>query len=78
MQQRLNRTEAAAFLVANGFPTTKLTLQKFACVGGGPEYQLFGNRALYTPEKLLEWAEGRLSTPRHSTSEIEPRTSNAA
>ena len=66
----LTRQEAAEYLTSKGYPTAKGTLQKLACVGGGPEYQLFGNRALYQPEKLLCWARARLSTPRCNTSEV--------
>jgi hypothetical protein len=69
LKPRLLRAEAAAFLNENGFPTTKNTLQKLATVGGGPVYQLFGNRATYTPEDLLAWAEAKLSAPRRATSE---------
>ncbi len=66
---RLLRAEAADFLTENGFPTTKNTLMKLASIGGGPVYQLFGNRATYMPEDLLAWAMSKLSTPRRSTSE---------
>jgi hypothetical protein len=65
----LDRQEAAAYLTARGQKTSKLFLQKLATVGGGPLYQLYGNRALYTPENLDAWADGRLSSPRRSTSE---------
>ena len=65
----LLRPEAADFLTDRGFPTTKNTLQKFATTGGGPVYRIFGNRALYTREDLLDWAAAKLSSPRRSTSE---------
>ena len=64
----LLRPEAAEFLTARGFPTAKNTLQKMATTGGGPIYRIFGNRALYTPDDLLTWAEAKLSPPRRSTS----------
>lgn len=64
----LTRAEAAEFLTERGLRIGKGTLQKFACVGGGPEYQIFGNRALYRPDALLSWAESRLSDPQASTS----------
>ena len=70
MKEYYDRTEAAQFLTERGQKTTKAQLQKLACVGGGPLYQLFGNRALYTPENLIAWADGRLSRLRRSTSEI--------
>ena len=65
----MRRPEAAEFLADHGFPTTKNTLQKYATTGGGPVYRIFGNRALYTPEDLLDWADAKLSAPRRSTSE---------
>lgn len=66
----LTRNEAACFLTRQGYPTAKGTLQKLACVGGGPIYRKFGNRALYTREDLLAWAESRLTAPIRNTSEI--------
>jgi len=69
----LTRPEAAEYLTDRGFKTSKLTLAKFATIGGGPVYQIFGNSALYTPENLDHWAEEKLSPPRRSTSEITAR-----
>ena len=63
----LNRDEAATYLTNLGLPVRKTTLSKWATVGGGPQYQLFGNRALYTVENLDAWANKRLTTPRSST-----------
>jgi len=60
----VTRAECAELLTDEGYPTTKGTLQKLASVGGGPEYQIFGNKALYRPAKAIEWAESRLSSPR--------------
>ena len=68
-KQYLNRQQAASYLSGRGLLVTKNTLQKFATIGGGPEYSIFGNRALYTPQKLDAWAEARLTAPRKSTSE---------
>lgn len=65
----LTRQESAYYLSERGLLVTKNTLQKFATTGGGPEYSIFGNRALYTPENLDAWAEARLSASRKSTSE---------
>ncbi len=65
----LTRQESAHYLSERGLLVTKNTLQKFATTGGGPEYSIFGNRALYTPENLDAWAEARLSASRKSTSE---------
>jgi hypothetical protein len=64
-----DRREAADYLTERGFKTSWRTLQKLACVGGGPRYYIFGNRALYTDDDLDAYAEGKLSAPRHSTSE---------
>ncbi len=69
MPSYMLRPEAAEFLTDRGFPTAKNTLQKYATTGGGPVYRIFGNRALYTPEDLLDWADAKLSAPRRSTSE---------
>jgi len=65
----LHRPESADFLTERGFHTTKFTLQKYATTGGGPVYRIWGNRALYLPDDLLDWANAKLSAPRRSTSE---------
>jgi hypothetical protein len=65
----LTRPEAAKYLTEKGLPTSKNTLQKLATVGGGPDYQLWGNKALSTPRQLDTWAESKLRPPKHSTSE---------
>jgi hypothetical protein len=67
----LNRQEAASYLTERGLLVSKNTLQKLATTGGGPEYAIFGNRALYTPKSLDNWAEAKLTKPRKSTSEAE-------
>ena len=66
----LSRSEAADFLKERGLPIAKTTLQKYATIGGGPRYQRFGNRALYTEDNLLAWAEKRMSAPVASSSEL--------
>lgn len=63
LPQRFTRTESAAFLTENGYPITAKYLAKLAHTGGSPTYRIFGNRALYTPADLLEWAEQRMSAP---------------
>jgi hypothetical protein len=65
----LTRQEAASYLSDRGLIVSKNTLQKFATAGGGPQYAIFGNRALYTPESLDNWANAKLTKPRKSTSE---------
>ena len=70
-KQWYDRREAAAYLTAKGLKTSPKTLQKQATTGGGPEYQLYGNRAVYKPEKLDEHVERKLSAPRRSTSDLQ-------
>ena len=70
MQKRyLTRGEFADFLTEQGLPTTKNQLQKLATTGGGPEYSIYGNKAVYTPTNLLGWAEAEVDRFRKSTSE---------
>lgn len=64
----LDRAEAAEYLTARGLRISKTTLQKFATIGGGPAYQRFGHRSVYTATNLDAWAEAKLSAPRASTS----------
>jgi hypothetical protein len=68
VKEFLLRKEAAQYLSDRGLPTSPNTLQKYATVGGGPEYQKFGNRAVYKPTNLDKWAEQKLGAPRSSTS----------
>lgn len=65
----LTRPEAAKHLTERGLLITKNTLQKMATTGGGPPYQLFGNRTVYTPNNLDNWAEQKLTAPKRSTSD---------
>jgi hypothetical protein len=69
----LTRDETAAALTAAGFRITASTLATQATRGGGPPFQRFGSRALYRWDKVLAWAEGRLTAPRCSTSEADAR-----
>ena len=69
MTKYLTRREAAEYLTEGGFKISPNTLQKMATVGGGPTYQIFGIRSLYTPENLDAWVQEKLSAPRRSTSE---------
>lgn len=68
-QKYLTRIEASDYFKSRGVPVEKNTLQKYATIGGGPRYRLFGNRALYTEEDLDAWIESRMSAPRSNTSE---------
>ena len=67
-QLYLNRTAAAEYVRSKGLPCAKLTLQKYATTGGGPEFQKFGSRVVYKAERLDRWIESRLSDPAASTS----------
>jgi hypothetical protein len=69
MKQFLTRREVAAYLTERGLPTTYGTLTKQAHTGGGPEYQMWGNKAVSTPEQVDDYIAAKLSGPRRSTSE---------
>ena len=56
-------------LTALGFKVSAATLTTKACRGGGPPYQLFGQRTLYRWGDTLAWARARLSAPRRSAAE---------
>jgi hypothetical protein len=45
------------------------TLAKYRCVGGGPEFELWGRTPIYTKPSTLRWARARLSKPRQFASE---------
>ena len=63
-----NARRGGSLSTAKGLRITKTTLQKLATTGGGPDYAIFGNRALSTVEQLDRWAKSKLK-PRCSTSE---------
>ena len=44
-----------------------------ATTGGGPPYQIYGNKAVYTEPNLDKYAEAKLSALRSSTSELTAR-----
>lgn len=66
-ERRLSRREASEYLCSHGYRIAPTTLAKYACLGIGPEHELFGSRPVYTERRLIEWAKGRLSS-RTSTS----------
>ena len=74
----LGRKETAAALTALGFRISDKTLASKASREGGPPYRTFGRSVLYRWGDALAWAEGRLSAPRRSTSEMEGRHQAAA
>lgn len=65
----LRREATAKALTESGYPVSAKTLATKATRGGGPPYSTFGRAVLYRWSDALAWAEGRLSAPRHSTSE---------
>lgn len=71
MPEYLTRKQAADYCRERGIPVTAGTLQKKASTGGGPPYQIFGNKALYTRPAMDAWISEELSAPRRSTSEAE-------
>ncbi|MBB4199209.1 hypothetical protein CCR94_01935 [Rhodoblastus sphagnicola] len=64
------RQVTAERLTQKGFKISAQTLATMATRGGGPEFQKFGPRALYRWGDALAWAQGRLSRPVRSTSEL--------
>jgi hypothetical protein len=68
-ETRLDTRQASDFLTARGYKTAPATLNKKRCVGGGPEFELFGRRPLYKETALLEWAQARTTPPLRSTSD---------
>jgi hypothetical protein len=65
----LNRKDAADLLTRMGFKTSPATLATKASRGGGPTYQCWGKKPLYSVEDLMAWAKARLKKPQQSTSE---------
>jgi hypothetical protein len=64
----LTRRQATDFLSKElNLPMTKGQLERLACFGGGPDYEIYGNRSVYRPVNLVRWALRRLK-PRGSTS----------
>ena len=67
----LTRDAVAIALTAAGYPVKAKTLSTKATRGGGPPFRHFGKFVLYRWADALAWAEGRLSSPRCSTSEAD-------
>ncbi len=65
----LRRKDAGAYLKDKYGFCSHGVLAKLATIGGGPEYSYLGDIPVYEPEKLDEWALGKLSHPVRSTSE---------
>lgn len=67
---KLSSKQTAAALTEAGYKTADPTLATKRSRGGGPPFQLYGRKPLYTWSTALKWAEDRLSKPVHSTSEL--------
>ena len=66
----LPRAQLAAALTEAGLSDCRRDVAStMATRGGGPPFQKFSVRAVYRWGDALEWARGRLSAPRRSTSE---------
>ena len=78
IEPRRDTRQAAAFLTDNGYKTAPATLNKLRCVGGGPEFELFGRRPIYSEKSLLEWARARTTSARRSTSDYRAAESASA
>ena len=67
--RRLTRLEAATFLSTRGFTVAPTTLSKYAVLGGGPPYEKFGRRPLYTERGLLAWVASKTGRGQRNTSD---------
>jgi hypothetical protein len=65
----LLRKQLAEALSKQGYPIKATTLATKVSRGGGPPYQIFGQRALYRWGDALAWARGRLTAPRRTAAE---------
>jgi hypothetical protein len=62
--------EASKILCSLGLPTAPSTLTKLRCMGGGPRFQKFGRKPVYTWKALQDWVANKLSAEVASTSEL--------
>jgi hypothetical protein len=69
LDKRLDTRGASTFLTAIGYTTAPATLNKLRCIGGGPIFEKFGRRPLYSETSLLSWVRGRTTHPLRSTSD---------
>ena len=69
LDKRLNTRQASEFLTASGYTTAPATLNKLRCIGGGPAFENFGRRPLYSERSLSEWVQSRTTDPLRSTSD---------
>lgn len=67
MKPFLTRHEAAAYLSAQGLPTTYGLLSKLVVIGGGPLFSKWGKRVVYDAADLDVWMVERLGKKHAST-----------
>jgi hypothetical protein len=60
---------ASKFLCGLGLPIAPTTLATRRCIGGGPRFQKFGRKVVYTQKALEDWVAGKLSVEVASTSD---------
>jgi len=69
--RRLRRSEASRYLKEqHGLDYKPNTLAKLFTIGGGPLVRKSGRVPLYETASLDDWAEGKLSPPVRSSSEL--------
>jgi hypothetical protein len=69
--QYITRREAAEYLSRHygTAAVAAVTLARYACIGGGPEFHKIGRKRVgYTVEALDAWMANRVSPPKRSTS----------
>ncbi len=73
MKKYLTKLQAAEYLTqTRGLPVSQRTLSQLITYGGGPIYQKFGKRVVYTQASLDAWADTKLSNPlTHSNMEVQ-------
>jgi len=70
-ERRLSRAEAATFLTQRGYRVAYATLNKYATIGGGPTFEKFGRKPLYTESALLAWVASRTTGQLRHTSDLQ-------
>jgi hypothetical protein len=68
-ETRFTTPALAAALTELGLPTGRKTLDRKACAGGGPPYQIYGRRPLYLWADVTAWALAELGQAASNASE---------
>ena len=63
----LTPEEASTFLQELGCPRAPSTLAKLRVIGGGPVFQKWGRKPVYTSRRLREFADRQISPEMTST-----------